>query len=147
MPIYCNRGVNGIEGSLSVAAGYSAVSKRQTYAIIGDLSFFYDANALWNSQLHNNLRILLLNDHGGGIFSQLPGLKQSPALTPYVSARHKCNAKGIAQSYNCTYLNATSQEQLTEKLRTFTEFKFSIDNNKTDDKPIILEYDTNMEEN
>ena len=65
--VFCNRGVNGIEGSLSTAAGFSLVADRRVYCITGDLSFFYDQNALWNSELDGRLRILLLNNGRGGI--------------------------------------------------------------------------------
>ena len=72
--VCCNRGVNGIDGSLSTATGFALGSPRMTYALIGDLSFFYDQNALWKKSLPSNLRILLFNNGGGGIFHVLPGL-------------------------------------------------------------------------
>lgn len=115
VPTYCNRGVNGIEGSLSVAAGFSLAASSsegansegaKTLCLIGDLSFFYDANALWNQELDGNLRILLINNNKGGIFYRLPHLDESPALDDYIAARHESNARGIAQSYRCTYLSA-----------------------------------------
>ena len=46
--VFCNRGVNGIDGSLSTAAGCSLVTTQNVYCVIGDLSFFYDQNALWH---------------------------------------------------------------------------------------------------
>lgn len=138
IPIYCNRGVNGIEGSLSVAAGYSAVSERNTYVVLGDLSFFYDCNALWNSQLGNNLRIILLNDHGGGIFKTLPGLDASPATSELVMARHNTSAEGIAQSYHCHYFGAKNMAEYQTALRELKTYN--------DTKPFIIEYDTNLEQ-
>lgn len=111
LPTYCNRGVNGIEGSLSVAAGYSLVTDKQVFCLIGDLSFFYDVNALWNQRLRDNLRILLINNNKGGIFYRLPGLSESPALDDYIAARHNTGAQGIAQSYGCTYLTMTLPEE------------------------------------
>ena len=107
-PIYGNRGTNGIEGSLSVAAGYSLVSAGNVLCILGDLSFFYDANALWNRQLDGRLRILLLNNGRGDIFYGLPGLNASPALTDYVAAAHQTSARGIAESYHCIYQSASA---------------------------------------
>lgn len=104
-PLFCNRGVNGIEGSLSVAAGYALQSEKQTLCILGDLSFFYDANALWNERLNGCLRVLIINNGRGEIFHHLPGLKDSPALNDYVAAAHRFNACGIAESYACTYLS------------------------------------------
>ena len=72
-----NRGVNGIEGSLSTAMGYAAASDKLNFIVIGDLNFFYDMNALWNDYVGNNVRIVLLNNGGGEIFHALPGLKLS----------------------------------------------------------------------
>lgn len=48
----------------------------KVFCVIGDLSFFYDQNALWNQNLRGNFRILLLNNGRGGIFNQLPGLSR-----------------------------------------------------------------------
>ncbi len=105
-PVYCNRGTNGIEGSLSTAAGYSLVADNKVLCIIGDLSFFYDANALWNQHLDGRLRILLLNNQCGAIFHHLPGLRNVAALPNIVAAAHHNTAKGIATSYHCTYIEA-----------------------------------------
>ena len=74
--------------------------------IIGDLSFFYDANALWNQHLDGRLRILLLNNQCGAIFHHLPGLRNIAALPNLVAAAHHNTAKGIATSYHCTYIEA-----------------------------------------
>lgn len=116
-PLYGNRGTNGIEGSLSVAAGYALRSEKQTLCILGDLSFFYDANALWNERLDGRLRILMLNNGCGDIFYHLPGLKTSPALNDYIAAAHRFNARGIAESYSCTYLT-TQVENFENELDT-----------------------------
>lgn len=105
--VYCNRGVNGIEGSLSTAAGFSLATDKRVYCVIGDLSFFYDQNALWNTRLRGNLRILLLNDGRGGIFNSLPGLEQSSALNDYIAASHNTSAQGICTAHNITYIRAT----------------------------------------
>ena len=64
--IYCNRGVNGIEGCLSTAVGMSLDSSANVFCVIGDLAFFYDQNALWNNHIKGNMHILLLNKLGGG---------------------------------------------------------------------------------
>ncbi len=46
--VFCNRGTSGIDGSTSTAIGAAFASENQTVFITGDLSFFYDSNALWN---------------------------------------------------------------------------------------------------
>ncbi len=79
--VLCNRGVNGIEGSVSSAAGYaSAEPERLHFLIIGDLSMFYDLNGLLAAKECDNLRILLLNNQEGGIFGTLPGMPDCPHI-------------------------------------------------------------------
>lgn len=102
-----NRGTNGIEGSLSVAAGYSLMANDKVLCILGDLSFFYDVNALWNKALDGRLRVLLVNNGCGEIFNRLPAMQGSPALQPYIAAAHSATARGIAQSYGCHYYAET----------------------------------------
>jgi len=110
--VYCNRGVNGIEGSLSTAAGFSLVKEGLVFCVLGDLSFFYDANALWQQDLRQNLRILLLNNGCGGIFEKFSGLKDSPARERFVMAHHDTSAEGICQSYCVAYRKAENLEEL-----------------------------------
>ena len=85
--VYCNRGTSGIDGSTSTAIGGAWVHNLPTVFITGDLSFFYDANALWNAYLKPSTRIIVINNHGGGIFRILPGEKTPqhtiPILKPF----------------------------------------------------------------
>lgn len=110
--VWCNRGVNGIEGSLSTAAGFSLATHDMTICVIGDLSFFYDQNALWNSNLRGNLRIILLNNRGGGIFRQLSGLSDSPAADDLVMASHENTAQGICTQNDIGYLSAKNMDEM-----------------------------------
>ena len=136
--VYCNRGVNGIEGSVSTAAGFSLGTDRQVFLVTGDLSFFYDSNALWNESLGGNLRILLLNNGGGGIFHQLPIAKNSPEAIPAVAGHHHTTAKGLCESYDIRYLCASYKKQFREALQHF----FSV----SSDRPVLLEVFTHREE-
>lgn len=115
--VWCNRGVNGIEGSLSTAAGFSAHLLSEgvddkVFCVLGDLSFFYDQNALWNGNLGGNLRIVVLNNGGGGIFRTLPGLEQSAARDSMVAACHHTSAQGICTQCDVGYLKATNMEEM-----------------------------------
>ena len=130
-PVWCNRGVNGIEGSLSTAAGFSCVTDRRVYCVIGDLSFFYDQNALWNQNLQGNFRILLLNNGCGGIFNMLPGLEQSPARDQYVAAAHHTSAEGICQQNDIVYISASDMPQLHAGIDTLLNIE--------SDRPVLLE--------
>jgi 2-succinyl-5-enolpyruvyl-6-hydroxy-3-cyclohexene-1-carboxylate synthase len=129
--IYCNRGVNGIEGSLSTAAGFSLATDRRVYCIIGDLSFFYDQNALWNQALRGNLRILLLNNGGGGIFRKFDRLRQSPAAEPLVMAAHTTSARGICEENDIEYHCVHDAAGLPDGLAALTATHAS--------RPVLLE--------
>ena len=130
-PVFCNRGVNGIEGSLSTAAGFSCVTEEKVFCVIGDLSFFYDQNALWNQNLRGNFRILLLNNGKGGIFNMLPGLEQSPARNKFVAAEHHTSAEGICQQNHVVYLKATNMEEVQKGIDTLLFIE--------SDHPVLLE--------
>ncbi|OTP11868.1 2-succinyl-5-enolpyruvyl-6-hydroxy-3-cyclohexene-1-carboxylic-acid synthase [Enterococcus sp. 10A9_DIV0425] len=68
-----NRGVNGIDGILSTAAGISATKRERTFVLIGDLALFHDMNALQQiKMLELPITLIVLNNNGGGIFSFLP---------------------------------------------------------------------------
>ena len=130
-PVWCNRGVNGIEGSLSTAAGFSVVSHDRVFCVIGDLSFFYDQNALWNQNLRQNFRILLLNNGRGGIFNMLPGLESSPARDKIVAAEHQTSAEGICRQNQIVYLRADGPHDLHQAIDTLLYIE--------SDRPVLLE--------
>ncbi|MGM9707766.1 MAG: 2-succinyl-5-enolpyruvyl-6-hydroxy-3-cyclohexene-1-carboxylic-acid synthase [Prevotella sp.] len=129
--IWCNRGVNGIEGSVSTAVGFAAATTDKVFLVTGDLSFFYDQNALWNRHLGGNLRILLLNDHGGGIFRQVKGLEHCAHLEDIVSASHPADARGICTQNDVGYIHAA----------TFDEMRMGIVRLLTEEtsRPMVLE--------
>ena len=110
--VWCNRGVNGIEGSLSTSAGMSLATQANVYCVIGDLSFFYDQNALWNTRLRGNLRILLLNNGGGKIFQHVKGMPADDIRTTFVSAKHNTSAQGICQQNGAKHLLVDNVEAL-----------------------------------
>lgn len=130
-PVYCNRGTNGIEGSVSAAVGTALSANGNVLLIIGDLSFFYDVNALWNNELGGNLRILLLNNNGGKIFHHLEGLNQSPALSNYIAAHHTATAQGICNSFNCHHKAITETTEINEALNWLLTTDFN--------RPAVLE--------
>lgn len=75
--IHANRGVSGIDGTVSSALGVAAASGQQVFLIIGDLSFYHDLNSLLVAKRYGlQLTVLLINNDGGGIFSFLPQAKE-----------------------------------------------------------------------
>lgn len=132
---YVNRGLNGIEGSLSTSAGFSLGVSSKTFCIIGDLSFFYDCNALWNVSLDGRLRIMLLNNHGGKIFNTLPGAKHNPGFQSLIKASHDATAEGICDSFNIKYIGCSDAEALPLCIDTL----INIDSQR----PVLLEITIN----
>jgi 2-succinyl-5-enolpyruvyl-6-hydroxy-3-cyclohexene-1-carboxylate synthase len=109
--VFCNRGTSGIDGSTSTAIGAAFASKKPTTFITGDLSFFYDSNALWNENIPKNFRIIILNNAGGGIFRFIPGPSTTNA-TNYFETPHSLTAEHLAKMYNFDYTSVSSLEEL-----------------------------------
>ncbi|WP_163358210.1 2-succinyl-5-enolpyruvyl-6-hydroxy-3-cyclohexene-1-carboxylic-acid synthase [Dysgonomonas sp. 25] len=134
--IYCNRGTNGIEGSLPTAIGFASVCKQTVYYITGDLSFFCAVNALWNITHIKNLRILLLNNQGGNIFHGISGLNKSASLPNYVAAAHDTTARKWVEAARFNYLHASNKEELDKHLSSFMD--------ETTQASIVLEVSTDI---
>lgn len=117
--MFSNRGTSGIDGSISTSAGAAVASNRPTVVISGDLGFFYDSNALWNSKLPSNLKIVLINNGGGGIFRFLPGPDTTGLLESHFEARHQLRAEGLAKTFGLHYFVADSEETLKQLLPAF----------------------------
>ena len=117
--VYCNRGTSGIDGSTSTAVGASVVNKTPTLLVTGDLSFFYDANGLWNSYINSDFRIIIINNHGGGIFKILPGHKENKFFSSFIETPHKLSAKQLAKMYGFKYQNKKSKLGLKIALNGF----------------------------
>lgn len=113
---HCNRGTSGIDGSLSTAAGFASTSMDLNTIILGDLSFLYDSNALWNLDFPNNLRIVVINNGGGNIFGLIPGPDRSVAFQKHFVAAHAFQVRGIVEAFGIHYRSASSEEELKEAL-------------------------------
>ena len=135
--IFCNRGTSGIDGSTSTAIGAAYASEQQTVFITGDLSFFYDGNGLWNSNIPKNFRIIIINNSGGGIFRIIPGPKATNAAQ-YFETPHCLTAEYLCKMHQLEYQKAYSTETVTKELSRFFE---------TSEKPKILEIFTPSAEN
>lgn len=100
---YSNRGTSGIDGSLSTAAGLASKTTEPVFAIVGDLSFGYDSNALWNRDLPKNLKIILVNNEGGGIFHLLKGPAETADFGPFVNAHHQVGFEKLSEAFGLDY--------------------------------------------
>jgi 2-succinyl-5-enolpyruvyl-6-hydroxy-3-cyclohexene-1-carboxylate synthase len=134
--VSCNRGTSGIDGSTSTAIGAAYASDKQTTLVTGDLSFFYDSNALWNTYIPKNFRIIIINNSGGGIFKIISGPKTTDSL-PYFVAPHCLTAEHLCKMHGFEYANASDLASVKKGLDGFYE----------GDQPKLLEIFTPSDQN
>lgn len=137
LKVFCNRGTSGIDGSTSTAIGAASVVNENTVFVTGDISFFYDSNALWNNYIPSNFRIIVINNGGGGIFRFIPGPQKSSALD-YFETPHNLTAEYLSKMYNFDYYSVTEDKSLKTVLSNFYEESST---------PKLLEIFTPREEN
>lgn len=137
LQVNANRGTSGIDGCVSTAAGAAHATGKLTVNIVGDVSFFYDSNALWNNYLSPQLRIIIINNSGGNIFRLIDGPGKVPDFEKFFETRHNLSAEKLALMYGIPYYFCQAQKELDEALRTF----YSPQNGK----PAILEIKTDGE--
>ncbi|MCB0256372.1 MAG: 2-succinyl-5-enolpyruvyl-6-hydroxy-3-cyclohexene-1-carboxylic-acid synthase [Anaerolineae bacterium] len=135
--VYSNRGTSGIDGTVSTAVGAALASGRLTTLITGDLAFFYDRNGLWHDHLPSNLRIVLLNNHGGGIFDIIDGPGRLPRALQetYFLTPQRLTAERTAADHGLNYWYANDEDGLLAALPRFFQ---------PSDRPGILEIETKM---
>lgn len=117
--IFCNRGTSGIDGSTSTAVGFAMKTDELVCLVTGDISFFYDSNALWNRSLPKNLRIVLVNNGGGDIFSIIPGPENTGSGKAYFKTEHNLSAKPLAELFGLDYILAKNKAEFKNALKSF----------------------------
>ena len=138
---YSNRGTSGIDGSTSTACGAAFVKKNKlNFLISGDVSFFYDSNALWSNNLSGNLRIVVINNGGGGIFRIIEGPSKTDQFEEFFETKQNFSAEKICEAFNVDYLKASSLSEIEAVMPTFT-----VDSES--DRPLLLEIFTPKELN
>lgn len=110
--VHCNMGTNGIDGSASAFMAQAYLHDGPAYLFIGDLSFFYDMNSVWNKPLTGNLRILLNNDFGAGFLRNFG--------TGGITHEHSATAKAWVESLGFTYLSARTKKEFEKAVKRFT---------------------------
>ena len=135
--VFGNRGTNGIDGSCSAFIGNSLLSQdKLCFLLIGDLSFFYDMNSLWNRYSNSNIRIFLQNNEGAEMFHYRYG-QGLENINRHIAAEHFSTARGWVEDQGYRYLSARTREEFEEALRIFIS---------PSDKPIFFEVFTKKDE-
>ena len=125
---------------MSTAVGAALADDTLTTLIVGDLGFFYDRNGLWHQHLPPNLRIVLLNNHGGGIFDIIEGpnrLARDEQETYFLTPQ-PLTARRTAEDHGLDYSIAHTDNDLAALLPVFFA---------AGSRPAILEIETTMEAN
>ncbi len=112
-PVFCNRGANGIDGTLSTALGV-AHGGRPAVLLTGDLALLHDTNGfLLRPKLRGSLTIVLINNGGGGIFEHLPIAKFNPPFEEFFATPQQANFRKLCASYGVAHTRVTSWGQFT----------------------------------
>lgn len=136
--VNCNRGVNGIDGSMSTAVGFGADSDKPLFYITGELSFFYDMNSLSIRHLSKKTRILLINNQGGAVMYDMPRNTATNELPIYLAAGESKVAKGWVESLGFKYLTATNKKDVDAGVNVLLDESIN--------SPVLLEVFTNLSE-
>ncbi len=121
--IWANRGTSGIDGCVSTAVGHAHNTTTLHTLITGDMAFFYDRNALWHNHIPPNLRIVILNNHGGGIFRLINGPKELDELEEFFETKQKLNAANTARDFGMNYYTIKTIDALPDMLEKFLHEK------------------------
>jgi len=130
--VFANRGTSGIDGCLSTAVGHAIKSNKLNILLTGDMAFFYDRNGLWQQHLPGNLLIIVLNNHGGGIFRLIDGPSRQPELEEFFETRNPISAANTAKDHGLQYFHCNNQKDLESFLSDLSKHQ----------GPAILEIET-----
>lgn len=120
--VYANRGTSGIDGCTSTAIGHSLASDVPNILLTGDLAFFYDRNAFWHNYVIPNLRVVVINNHGGIIFNLIDGPGNLPEQSEYFVTNQKLSASNLAREFGFDYMKVDSIKKLKTSLKEFFDF-------------------------
>jgi len=122
LAVFANRGSSGIDGCVSTAVGYAlAHPHEQVLLLVGDVSFFYDSNALWIDKKPENLKIILLNNSGGNIFRIIDGPQKMQVAEPYLVINDYRNAGMLSTDMDCNYKFSAGMPEVEDILEFFSE--------------------------
>lgn len=121
--VFANRGTSGIDGSNSTAVGSALVSNKTTVLLTGDMAFFYDRNAFWHNYNVPNLKIIVFNNHGGGIFNMIKGPSDQPEYKEFFETNQILTAKHLTDEYGFEYIHCNRTRKLKNSIKALFDSK------------------------
>ena len=119
-----NRGVSGIDGILSTAAGFAAGHEKMLTLVTGDIAMLHDLNAL---SVLNKLKvpmiIVVINNQGGGIFDFLPVSQHPDVFESHFVVPHEYRFKGVSETFKIPYVAAGDKQTFAESYQAATTEK------------------------
>lgn len=115
VPNFCNRGVSGIDGCTSTAIG-AAIINGPAVLITGDMSFFYDISALSAFTPKVPLKIIVVDNGGGGIFRFVGSTSSLPELEKYFVVKRNLDVEKVAASFGIKTFSADNEDCLYEQI-------------------------------
>ncbi|XP_017425308.1 protein PHYLLO, chloroplastic isoform X3 [Vigna angularis] len=121
MRVAANRGASGIDGLLSTAIGFAAGCNKKVLCVVGDISLLHDTNGLAilnQRKLRKPMTILVVNNHGGAIFSNLPlaDKVETSIMHQYFYTSHNISIRELCMAHGIKHLHVTTKEELKEAL-------------------------------
>lgn len=121
LTIATNRGVSGIEGFIASSSGFIDGKQKEVYLVIGDVAFIHDLNSLYFlKDMKIPLKIILINNDGGGIFTLLPIHKEEEVLK-YISSPHGQKFQKAADLIGIDYIEVKDRKDLEVKFNQLQE--------------------------
>ncbi|WP_168223231.1 2-succinyl-5-enolpyruvyl-6-hydroxy-3-cyclohexene-1-carboxylic-acid synthase [Pseudarthrobacter sp. NIBRBAC000502770] len=122
--VYANRGLAGIDGTISTATGIALGGRQQTTVLLGDVTFLHDVGGLLlgAGEEQPDLRIVVLNDSGGAIFSLLEhgGVEEAgrygDAVERLFGTPHSVDIAALAAAYGVGHSLVSTTAGLAEAL-------------------------------
>ena len=117
-PVIANRGVSGIDGTVSTALGAADATGRPVLALLGDLSTYHDMNGLLAvDRVGIDATFVVVNNDGGGIFHHLPIEDHDPPFERLFKTPHGLDFEAAARQYDLWYTRVTSIDALASALQ------------------------------
>ncbi|MBI9033948.1 MAG: 2-succinyl-5-enolpyruvyl-6-hydroxy-3-cyclohexene-1-carboxylic-acid synthase [Bacteroidales bacterium] len=114
---HSNRGTSGIDGAVSTAAGSAYISNEIVTLICGDIGFLYDSNGLWNNHLSKYLRVIVINNGGGGIFRFIDGPSDTEDIDTFFVTPHHVDIQKLVHAFGVKHYLCEDIEMLEQKLQ------------------------------